>query len=389
MARGAGGALLAQAVEPWPRRRVRRRAPGAGPRAPVMVVEDGTGPTTPPWTWSAILAWRIPALPSVLLLTYRDDELRDDHPLRRVLGGLASRDVPRLLLRPLSSGAVEELAGAHGADAGAVLAATAGNPFFVTEVLSNPGPRCRPRSGCGAGPARRPQRAHPAGPGAARPSLQAERWLVEALLGGDTTALDEAERRGVLEADPGHVCSATSWPAGRSSRRRSSTARSPATGGSWPSRSAARGRAVAAVPPRPPGRRPRGGRPLRLAAASARRPAPAPSPRPWPTTSWCCAGRASCRTPSGRPCWRRASGCSTTSPASTRRWPAPARWSPCASGPATRPRSGRPSPPCRDALHGERPGRFRAGRDPRRCPAGPGARRPAPAGPPPPTWPPS
>ena len=33
-----------------------------------------------------------------------------------------------------------------------------------------------------------------------------------------------------------------------------------------------------------------------------------------------------------------------------------------------------------DALHGERPGRFRAGRDPRRCPAGP-ARRPAGAGP--------
>ena len=28
---------------------------------------------------------------------------------------------------------------------------------------------------------------------------------MEALLGGDTTALDEAERRGVLEADPGHV----------------------------------------------------------------------------------------------------------------------------------------------------------------------------------------
>jgi hypothetical protein len=52
-----------------------------------------------------------------------------------------------VVLRPLSAGAVQELAGAHGADAGAVLAATAGNPFFVTE---RPGPRRvrgRPRGG--------------------------------------------------------------------------------------------------------------------------------------------------------------------------------------------------------------------------------------------------
>jgi len=47
--------------------------------------------------------------------------------------------VPRLVLAPLSAGAVQELSGGRGADTGAVLAATAGNPFFVTEVLANPG----------------------------------------------------------------------------------------------------------------------------------------------------------------------------------------------------------------------------------------------------------
>jgi hypothetical protein len=52
---------------------------------------------------------------------------------------LASQRVCRLALRPLSPSAVEELAGGRGADAGAVLAATAGNPFFVTGVLANPG----------------------------------------------------------------------------------------------------------------------------------------------------------------------------------------------------------------------------------------------------------
>ncbi|HET7516992.1 MAG TPA: LuxR C-terminal-related transcriptional regulator [Actinomycetes bacterium] len=85
------------------------------------------------------LAWRIPELPCVLVLTYREDELRGQHPLRRVLAALPHQEVRRLVLRPLSAGAVQELAGASGADAAAVLAATAGNPFFVTEVLANPG----------------------------------------------------------------------------------------------------------------------------------------------------------------------------------------------------------------------------------------------------------
>src|SRR5215213_1805767 len=85
------------------------------------------------------LAWRIPELPAVLVLTYREDELGGQHPLRRVLAALPHGEVRRLHLRPLSAGAVAELAGGHGADAAAVLAATAGNPFFVTEVLANPG----------------------------------------------------------------------------------------------------------------------------------------------------------------------------------------------------------------------------------------------------------
>jgi hypothetical protein len=45
------------------------------------------------------------------VLTYRDDELGDDHPLRRVLGALASSEVRRLTLQPLSPRAVEELSG--------------------------------------------------------------------------------------------------------------------------------------------------------------------------------------------------------------------------------------------------------------------------------------
>ena len=154
MAGGTGGPL-AEAVEEVAGRdavfgAVHQELAG---RPTVMVVEDVHWADDATLDVLRYLAWRIPALPSVLVLTYRDDELGDDHPLRRVLGALASQEVPRLVLAPLSAGAVQELSGGRGADTGAVLAATAGNPFFVTEVLANPGSRSRPRSGTRSWPA--------------------------------------------------------------------------------------------------------------------------------------------------------------------------------------------------------------------------------------------
>src|SRR6478735_5860400 len=62
----------------------------ARPTPTVLVVEDAH------WADSATLdvlryiGRRIQDLPAVLVVTYRDDELGRDHPLRGVLGGLAS-----------------------------------------------------------------------------------------------------------------------------------------------------------------------------------------------------------------------------------------------------------------------------------------------------------
>ena len=174
-------------------------------RPTAMIVEDVHWADDATLDVLRYLAWRIPSLPSVLVLTYRDDELGDDHPLRRVLGAHASSEVRRLALQPLSPRAVEELSGGRGADA-AVLAATAGNPFFVTEVLANPGIEV-------PATVRDAVLARLAGLGEETQQAlellstvpgRVERWLVERLL-ADPAALDEAERRGVLEADPGHV----------------------------------------------------------------------------------------------------------------------------------------------------------------------------------------
>ena len=72
---------------------------------------------------------------SVVVMSWRDDEVGVDHGIRRVLGGWAQVGVHRIQLQPLSLAAVEQLA-AGARDAGTVHAVTGGNPFFVTEVIS-------------------------------------------------------------------------------------------------------------------------------------------------------------------------------------------------------------------------------------------------------------
>jgi DNA-binding CsgD family transcriptional regulator/tetratricopeptide (TPR) repeat protein len=91
-------------------------------------------------------ARRIAATASVLIVTYREDQVSGGHPLLAMLGALATdRSVRRVRLRPLSAAAVGALAAPRGLDAATLHALTGGNPFFVTEVLAEPG-RTVPRT---------------------------------------------------------------------------------------------------------------------------------------------------------------------------------------------------------------------------------------------------
>ena len=72
------------------------------------------------------------------MLSYRD-ALGADHPLRPVLGDLvASPDARRLQLTPLSRSAVATLLDGHRLDPADVHRRTAGNPFFVSQILAQP-----------------------------------------------------------------------------------------------------------------------------------------------------------------------------------------------------------------------------------------------------------
>jgi DNA-binding CsgD family transcriptional regulator/tetratricopeptide (TPR) repeat protein len=82
------------------------------------------------------LGRRMREVSALLLITYRDDGLAPDDPLRAVLGDLAmQRTTRRVEVAPLSEGAVAIMAAGSAVAPGELFHLTGGNPFFVTEVV--------------------------------------------------------------------------------------------------------------------------------------------------------------------------------------------------------------------------------------------------------------
>jgi DNA-binding CsgD family transcriptional regulator/tetratricopeptide (TPR) repeat protein len=105
-------------------------------RPTVLVVEDAHWADGTTLDLLRFLGRRIAGRPALLIFSFRDDEVGPMHPLRAVLGDLATqRAVTRLDLPPLTLGGVTELATGHGVDARRLLETSGGNPFFVTELL--------------------------------------------------------------------------------------------------------------------------------------------------------------------------------------------------------------------------------------------------------------
>nr|WP_136252323.1 AAA family ATPase [Ningiella ruwaisensis] len=98
------------------------------------------------------LVRRIAFMPCLLCLSYRDEAITSEHPFRTLLNLFPSAHTKRILLEPLSLKSVEELAQSSGHDAKNLYQVTAGNPFFVTEILANTdtSPNSIPSSVCDA-----------------------------------------------------------------------------------------------------------------------------------------------------------------------------------------------------------------------------------------------
>ncbi|MGD9987609.1 ATP-binding protein [Pseudonocardia sp.] len=107
-------------------------------RPHVLVVEDLHWADEATLDLVRFLARRIAALPLLLVVSYRT-EVGAGHPLGAVLGDLVtSPDSTRLQLTPLSRSAVLELVADLGLDAAHVHRRTAGNPFFVSQIVAQP-----------------------------------------------------------------------------------------------------------------------------------------------------------------------------------------------------------------------------------------------------------
>jgi DNA-binding CsgD family transcriptional regulator len=108
--------------------------------ATILVVEDAHWADEATLDVLRFLARRLSALPAVIVISYRDDELERTHPLRTVLGELATTSaLTRIAVAPLSASGVGRLAAGHPVDPDELYRRTSGNPFFVSEVLAAPG----------------------------------------------------------------------------------------------------------------------------------------------------------------------------------------------------------------------------------------------------------
>ena len=85
------------------------------------------------------LGRRIDRVSVTLILTYRDEEVPDNHPLMLMIGDLPSSAVHRVHPAPLSRAAVEELASGYEGSVENLFTMTRGNPFLVSELLLVPG----------------------------------------------------------------------------------------------------------------------------------------------------------------------------------------------------------------------------------------------------------
>lgn len=100
----------------------------------VLVVEDAHWADEATLDLATFLVRRIAGTRGLLVLTYRDTELGEDHPLVGVIGSIPSGVAVDLRLDPLSFDAVVGLVGRERAPS--VMAVTQGNPFFVTELAA-------------------------------------------------------------------------------------------------------------------------------------------------------------------------------------------------------------------------------------------------------------
>lgn len=146
---------------------------------------------------------RIESTHALVIASFREDEIEEQHPLRKLLGDLATATgIERLHLPPLSRQAVGVLVAGSGLDPDAVYRRTGGNPFFVTEMLASGIDRIpvNVRDAVLVRAARLPLSARSVLDSAAVIGLRVEVSLLVKMTGAEAAAIDECMSGGLLQA---------------------------------------------------------------------------------------------------------------------------------------------------------------------------------------------
>jgi ATP/maltotriose-dependent transcriptional regulator MalT len=148
---------------------------------------------------------RIARARSLVVATFRSDELGSNHPLRLLLGDLATSGVQRLVPQPLSAAAIRELVGERNVDVLELYRVTGGNPFFVTEVLcaEAKGVPVTVRDAVLTRAARLNLSARAILDAAAVAGPRVEPWLLHNLVAAESSSVEECLATGVLRVDEG------------------------------------------------------------------------------------------------------------------------------------------------------------------------------------------
>lgn len=172
-----------------------------GRRTTLVVIEDAHWADEATLDLIKYLGRRLQRTRALLVVTYRDDELNPQHPLRLVLGDLATvAAARRLSLPPLSLDSVRALVGDRPLDAAALYQQTGGNPFLVTEVIANEAGALplTVRDAVLARAARLSPSAQAVLEAAAVIGARVEPWLLAAVTGAEAGAVDQCLAAGLL-----------------------------------------------------------------------------------------------------------------------------------------------------------------------------------------------
>jgi ATP/maltotriose-dependent transcriptional regulator MalT len=106
----------------------------------IIIIEDIHWADEATLDFIKFFARRITRIHCLVILSYRDNEILANHPLRNLLGQLSPDSFTRVQLSPLSKQAVEKMAQERGYKGEDVFSISGGNPFYVTEILASYSP---------------------------------------------------------------------------------------------------------------------------------------------------------------------------------------------------------------------------------------------------------